>query len=72
MSHLPEMQEEKETAGSKAAGRHRLVHEKEMPKMPLSLTEKHSGRVEAGWNHRRNTDSGASEMSLYHEWSGQG
>ena len=72
MSHLPEMQEEKETAGSKEAGRNRLVHEKEMPKMPLPYTEKHSGRVEAGWNYRRNTDRGASEMSLYHEWSGQG
>ena len=50
------MQEEKETVGSKEAGRHRLVHEKEMPKMPLSYTEKHSGRVEAGWNYRGNTD----------------
>lgn len=43
MSHLPEMQEEKETAGSKEAERNRLVHEKEMPKMPLPYTEKHSG-----------------------------
>lgn len=68
MSHLPEMQEEKETAGSKEARRHRLVHETEMPKMPLSCTENHSGRVEAGWSYRRHTDSGASEMSLYHEW----
>lgn len=72
MSHLPEMQEEKETAGSKEAGRHRLVHEKEMPKMPLSYTEKHSGRAEAGWNYRGNTDRSASETSLDHEWSGQG
>lgn len=36
MSHLPEMQQEKEAAGSKEAGRNSLIYEKEMQKMPRS------------------------------------
>lgn len=73
MSHLPEIQEEKETAGSKKQGRHRLVHEKEMPKMPLSIQRNTQEEAEAGvelqGKYRQECFWG---KSLDHEWIGQG
>ena len=40
MSHLPEMQQEKEAAGSKEAGRNSLIYEKEMAKDATVLYRK--------------------------------